>query len=260
MSAAGRSGASIFARRPGPTGSARGVPIPANKDARRRFPTWILCPQLRLHEESAKAGRRRGLQPRVAQPLPFRPRKGPRSPAAPCPPGPFPLPERPPTGRRGLPARCSPGPARYLRGAAPLFVERRARDPLPRGRLRPASQRAPACRVQVLCRRRPLRRTSSRRRRRRVRSPAPPHHVPHPRLRHRETRSRPAWVGAQQPVGARRPRDQSAPLRPGPDTTPGRAGPVFSGPRLCCPLAQIRDALGHSRADGAPLNRPRLVR
>lgn len=61
--------------------------------------------------------------------------------------------------------------------------------------LRPSS-RPPARRLPVLCRRRPLRRTSSRRRRRRVRSPPPPppHHVPHPRLRHRETRS-PAGVG-----------------------------------------------------------------
>lgn len=165
MSAAGRRGASIFVQGPAPAGCARGAPIPANEDERRRFPTWSLCPQLRL------------------------------------------------------------------RGAAPLFVERRAQDLLPRRRLRLDSRRPPALQVQLCCRRcLSLHRTSSRGRRRRVPSPPPPpHHVPHPGLRHRETRSRPAWVGAQRPARARRPRDQSAALRPARDTTlsrPGRRAPL----------------------------------
>lgn len=68
----------------------------------------------------------------------------------------------------GHPACLVPGPARYLRGAAPLFVERRARDLLPRRRLRPscrrlrpAFQRPPArrpkpCAAAARCTTRPL--------------------------------------------------------------------------------------------------------
>ncbi|XP_019486010.1 PREDICTED: arabinogalactan protein 1-like [Hipposideros armiger] len=76
--------------------------------------------------------------PRATTPTPFRPR-------------PFSLPGRLQAVRPCLPACRVPEPARYLRGAAPLFVERRARDLLPRRRLRPscrrlrpASQRPPA--------------------------------------------------------------------------------------------------------------------
>lgn len=234
MSAPGRRGASIFTQGPAPAGSARGAPIPANEDERRRFPTWSLCPQLRLHEEKQR------LQSRAAQPLPFRPSgdRGPaglegsleprrRVPAAALPP------PRPPANcRTGLPARRRSGSAGYLRGAAPLFVERRARDLLPRPRLRPAFRLPPAApgpaapppppppaAAHVLSLR--LRRVPSP-------PPPPPHHVPHPGLRHRETRSRPAWVGAQRPARARRPRGQSAALRPARDTTlsrPGRRAP-----------------------------------
>ncbi|XDA78339.1 hypothetical protein R6Z07F_008437 [Ovis aries] len=65
-------------------------------------------------------------------------------PAAAFRPRPFPLPGRPRTAGPGLPARGRSGSAGYLRGAAPLFVERRARDLLPRPRLRPASRLPPA--------------------------------------------------------------------------------------------------------------------
>lgn len=150
-----------------------------------------------------------GYDPERPSPFPSAPpekraRKGPRRLAAPFRPRSWPVPGRPPTVRPSLPARGGPGQARYLRGAAQLFVEHRARDLLPSGRLRPAcqrlrptSQRPPS--LQAWRHRLPLHRTSPCRRRRRVRSPLPlpPHHVPQPGLRHRETRSRPAWVGAQ---------------------------------------------------------------
>lgn len=234
MSAAGRRGASIFVQGPAPAGCARGAPIPANEDERRRFPTWSLC------RSSACTRDEQRLQPRAAQSRPFRPSGSrvpaglegvPSAPPLPCSGrGPSPsLTARELSGRI-LPARRGPGPARYLRGAAPLFVERRAQDLLPRRRLRLDSRRPPALQVQLCCRRcLSLHRTSSRGRRRRVPSPPPPHHVPHPGLRHRETRSRPAWVGAQRPARARRPRDQSAALRPARDTTlsrPGRRAPL----------------------------------
>lgn len=234
MSAAGRRGASIFVQGPAPAGCARGAPIPANEDERRRFPTWSLCPQLRLHEGRAEAATPSGPVPSFPpqrEPLPAGLEGVPSAPPLPCSGrGPSPsLTARELSGRI-LPARRGPGPARYLRGAAPLFVERRAQDLLPRRRLRLDSRRPPALQVQLCCRRcLSLHRTSSRGRRRRVPSPPPPHHVPHPGLRHRETRSRPAWVGAQRPARARRPRDQSAALRPARDTTlsrPGRRAPL----------------------------------
>lgn len=243
MSAAGRSGASIFAQGPAPAGSARGAPIPANEDQRRRFPTWSLCPQLRLHEGQATTTTPSGPAPSLP------PRRGPRTsgprrvPGAPqSRPGRGPSPSWPPANSpAGLPARREPGARSVSEGAAPLFVERRVWDLLPRRRPRPAFP-APAGHSRSPGRRLPPHRTSSRRRRRRVPSPPPPplppHHVPHPGLRHRVKRSRPAWVGAQRPARARRPRDQSAALRPGRDTTLSRPlgrraprpGASFRGP------------------------------
>ncbi|VCW62778.1 unnamed protein product, partial [Gulo gulo] len=72
-----------------------------------------------------------------------------------------------------------------------------------------------------------------------------PHHVPHPGLRHRVKRSRPAWVGAQRPARARRPWDQSAALRPGRDTTPSRP-PGRRAPR---PGASVRGPGCATRGD-----------
>ncbi|XP_042845173.1 serine/arginine repetitive matrix protein 1-like [Panthera tigris] len=169
------------------------------------------------------------LQPRAAQPLPFRPAAGrgeaglegsaasPQSRS-----GRGPSPSRPPANRRGLRL------ARHPRGAAPLFVERRPGTYFLAGvRVLLPGVRRP---LQVLRRRLPPHRTSSRRRRRRVPPPPPPpHHVSHPGLRHRVKRSWPAWVGAQRPARALRPRDQSAALRPARDTTP--SGPGHRAPQ-----------------------------
>lgn len=197
MSAPGRRGASIFAQGPAPAGSARGAPIPANKDERRRFPTWSLCPQLRL------------------------------------------------------------------RGAAPLFVERRAWDLLPRRRQRPASRRPPAAPGSA---------------------PSPPPAAPHVLSRAAEGRTV-AAAAPRSPPGAASPGDTfpaSVGRRPaarpstpaagpecrpeacsghdtlpaGPPRPPGRR--VLSGPRLCFPPSGLRDAPGHSWAEAPPLNRPPL--
>ncbi|XP_047591388.1 translation initiation factor IF-2-like [Lutra lutra] len=246
MSAAGRSGASIFAQGPAPAGSARGAPIPANEDERRRFPTWSLCPQLRLHEGQATT-----ITPRAAQPLPFRSAGGreqaglggspaPRSrgPVAALPP-----PGRPRTARPVSPPAGSPGPARYPRGAAPLFVERPFRDLLPRRRPRPAFPGA----------RRPLQ----------VSAPPPPA-APHVLSQAAEARTVAAAAAAPRPppgaaspgetfpasVGRRPAARPSAPAagpecRPevwsGHDTLPAARPPcppawhVLSGPGLCYP-------------------------
>lgn len=184
MSAPGRRGASIFTQGPAPAGSARGAPIPANEDERRRFPTWSLCPQLRF-----------------------------------------------------LARACVllPGSRR------PLQVPRRHRRRLPQHR------------------------TSSRGRLRRVPSPPPPHHVPHPGLRHRETRSRPAWVGRPE---ARPSAPAAGPeCRPeacsGHDTLP--AGPprplawrVPPGPGSSPHPRVLGTPPVHSWADAPRLNRPLL--
>lgn len=155
-----------------------------------------------------------------------------RSPSPPRPPANCPArPPRPPgpgagwVPEGGGPALLSAAPGTYfLAGACVLRAGAGACVLLP-------SSRPP---LQVLCRRRPLHRTSSRTRRRSVRSPLPPHHVRHSGLRHRETRSRPACVGAQRPARARWPRDQSAALRPRRDTTASLARPwlgaSFQGP------------------------------
>ncbi|XP_027273977.1 cleavage and polyadenylation specificity factor subunit 6-like [Cricetulus griseus] len=140
MSAAGRSGASIFAA-PSP-GLCPRRPDPANEGA-RRFPTWsLLGAQLRLHPRERARGRH-----------------GPR-------------PRRPP----GLPG--PPGPARpravRTRGGRPFPAERAPRRRSASSRRRPCAQSSPP-------------------------SPPPPHHVPHPRLRHRETRSRPPWIEPARP-------------------------------------------------------------
>ncbi|XP_074185279.1 uncharacterized protein LOC141570759 [Rhinolophus sinicus] len=153
------------------------------------------------------------------EPLPAAPpargtSKGGSAPRATTPSGPAPsLPPRwGPQKNRATPRpgpTSSQAPASFLPAPASCF---------------PAPARPPA--APSLCRRRPLHHTSSSWRWRRVRSPPPPppYHVPHPGLRHRETRSQPAWVGAQRPARARRPQDQSAALRPGRDTTPSRPG------------------------------------
>lgn len=159
-------------------------------------------------------------------------------------------------------------PQLRLRGR-PRFVERRARTYFLAGAcvLRPAPASCfPAA---------PARRSESsgavswgtarpRGRRRRVRLPPQSHHVRHPGLRHRETRSRPAGVGAQRrPARARRPRDQGAALRPGRDTTASRARPgpalLFKAPALL-PAAGGRDApsVVHSWADRPPLKGPQV--
>lgn len=233
MSVAGRSGASIFAQHPAPAGSARGALFPLTRTNGAASQHGASARSSACTRDKQRRVGAAGYDPEWPSPFPSarlgaaknRASKGPRRPAAPFWPRPFPLPRRRQTVCPGLPACLVPGPAGHLRGAAPLFVERRARDLLPRRRLRPAFQRPPP---QALCRRLPLHHTSSSWRWRRVRSPPPPppppYHVPHPGLRHPETRSRPAWVGAQRPARARRPQDQSAALRPGRDTTPSRPG------------------------------------
>ncbi|XP_030176082.1 basic proline-rich protein-like [Lynx canadensis] len=160
-------------------------------------------------------GTSKGYNPERPSPFPSAP---PRSRS-----GRGPSPSRPPANRRGL------GLARHPRGAAPLFVERRPGTYFLAGvRVLLPGVRRP---LPVLRRRLPPHRTSSRRRRRRVPPPPPPppHHVSHPGLRHRVKRSWPAWVGAQRPARALRPRDQSAALRPGRDTTP--SGPGHRAPQ-----------------------------
>lgn len=74
MSAAGLRGASIFAA-PSP-GLCLWHPYPANEGA-RRFPTWSLSPQLRLHRRERARGRH-GARPRQPPGLlgPARPRAG----------------------------------------------------------------------------------------------------------------------------------------------------------------------------------------
>jgi hypothetical protein len=130
--------------------------------------------------------------------------------------------------RLARPPRTTAGPraARVPEGAAPLGGKRRGRDYFLDGAASASPRRAAA---RGLSPARRLHRASSHRRRRRVRSPPlPPHHVPHPGcVTRRETRSRPAWVGARRPARARRPRDQSAALRPEEGTTP------------CAPLALL---------------------
>jgi hypothetical protein len=124
MSAAGRSGASIFTQSPAPAGSVRGAPIPANEGEQRLFPTWSLWPRLRLHEGRAKAGRRGGLRPRAPRPFP--------PPSSP--------PRTPENAWRGLRERPpGPGPPGYLRGrprsvgsAAAGTTSSTALRPLPR--------------------------------------------------------------------------------------------------------------------------------
>lgn len=144
---------------------------------------------------------------------------------------------------------------------------------LPRGRPRSLLSTAPgthflasAC-VLLAGTRRPIQGLRRRLQRHHTeeRTVAPPHHVPHPGLRHREKRSRPARVSAQRPARERRPRDQSAALRPGQVTTssgPGcrtPAGRVPSSPfRLCYPLSEVRSAPGHSWADAPRLNCPQI--
>lgn len=137
-------------------------------------------------------------------------------------------------------------------GAAPLRGAPRP-DLLPRRRLRPTSG---ACVLLPSGARSPARRSPSRAagpcgtarprgRRRRVRwPPLQSHHVRHPGLRHRETRSRPAGVGAQRlsrpsaPAAGpeRRPEAWS-----GHDSLPGAplAGRVGVRPRLCYPLQRV---------------------
>lgn len=174
-------------------------------------------------------GTSKGYNPERPSPFPSAPPraaekrawKGPRRPRSPVPAAALPPPGRPRTagawgwlGTRGGRPRsllsADPGPT-FSPASASCFGVRR---PLP-----------------VLRRRLPPHRTSSRRRRRRVPPPPPPppHHVSHPGLRHRVKRSWPAWVGAQRPARALRPRDQSAALRPGRDTTP--SGPGHRAPQ-----------------------------
>lgn len=176
-----------------------------------------------------------GYDPERPSPFPSAPpekraRKGPRRLAAPFRPRSWPVPGRPPTVRPSLPARGGPGQARYLRGAAQLFVEHRARDLLPSGRLRPACQR--------------LRPTSQRPPVAPSLAPPPPA-APHVPLQAAEARTVataaaaaprsptgaaspgntfPASVGRRPAARARRLRDQSAALRPDRDTTASRPG------------------------------------
>ncbi|XP_075388316.1 uncharacterized protein LOC142426576 [Tenrec ecaudatus] len=166
--------------------------------------------------------------------------------------GPRPAPALPPArGPGGVeaarPARGLSGPpaGRYLRGRPRSLLSAQPGTVLPADRRRPRA--APAA--------------PSRWRRRRVRSPRPPHHVPHPGLRHRETRSRPAWVGAGRPARARRPRNQSAALRPDADTTPAGRAAAPAAPTLrsgCGPAAGSpgRAPTGHSQVGGPPANHP----
>lgn len=142
----------------------------------------------------------------------------------------------------------SPAPASYVR------------------RLRPASRRRPPARrsqpsAAVSCG--PAR---PRRRRRRVRLPLQSHHVRHPGLRHRETRSRPAEA-----VGAQRVSRSSAPAagpgcRPeawsGHDSLPGAplARRVFLRRRLCYPPQGLGTPWAFIRgpAGRPPLNGPQI--
>ncbi|XP_070653495.1 proline-rich protein 2-like [Bos indicus] len=270
MSAPGRRGASIFTQGPAPAGSARGAPIPANEDDRRRFPTWSLCPQLRLHEGQAEAiipsGPTPSLPP-VRGPRTSRPGRVPGAPPPRSGRGPSPsqaareLPDRvcQPAGARGR-QDTSGGRPRSLLSAAPgtYFLARACV-------LLPGSRRP----LQVPRRHRrrlPQHRTSSRGRLRRVPSPPPPpHHVPHPGLRHRETRSRPAWVGRPE---ARPSAPAAGPeCRPeacsGHDTLP--AGPprplawrVPPGPGSSPHPRVLGTPPVHSWADAPRLNRPLL--
>lgn len=189
MSAAGRSGASIFAQRPATAGSARGDPVPANEDTQRRFPTWSLSlqlsQQLRLHEGQVKASWRRRLRPQAAQPLFLPPRREQqRSGPGTVPGTPQLRSGRSRTVRPSLPALLGLGTTWYLRGAAPLCWAPRPRptsSPAPASYVpAPASCfPTPACQpLQVLRRCLPLHRPSSRWQRRRVRSLLPSQHVP----------------------------------------------------------------------------------
>lgn len=216
-------------------------------------------------------GTSRGYNPERPSPVPsarpgpanHRAWKGPRRLVAAFRPRPFPLPGRPRTAEPGLPARRGPGSAGYLRGAAPLFVERRAWDLLPRRRQRPASRRPPTAPGSA---------------------PSPPPAAPHVLSRAAEGRTV-AAAAPRSPPGAASPGDTfpaSVGRRPaarpstpaagpecrpeacsghdtlpaGPPRPPGRR--VLSGPRLCFPPSGLRDAPGHSWAEAPPLNRPPL--
>lgn len=197
-----------------------------------------------------------GYDPERPSPFPSAPpekraRKGLRRPAAPFRPRPCPVPGRPRTVRPSLPARGGPGQAQYLRGAALLFVEHRARDLLPSGRLRPTSQRPPVAPSLA----------------------PPPPAAPHVLLQAADARTVataaaaaprsptraaspgntfPASVGRRPAARARRLRDQSAALRPGRDTTASRPGHYthpwqgapFLGPGSATHLHRLGTPLG----------------
>lgn len=266
-----------------PAGSARGARLPLTRtrgaaSQHGASDRSSAC----TRDRPAKAGRRRGRRPRAAQPPSFRRRRrarrsGPgRVPGSPQPrPDRSPSPPRPPAHCPArLPPSAGPGAGSVPEGAAPLRGAPRP-DLLPRRRLRPTSG---ACVLLPSGARSPTRRSPSRAagpcgtarprgQRRRVRwPPLQSHHVRHPGLRHRETRSRPAGVGAQRlsrpsaPAAGpeRRPEAGS-----GHDSLPGAplARRVCVRPRRCYRLQRVGAPWAFIRGPaGLGSTAPRCVR
>lgn len=207
----------------GPPSSLSARP-PPTLPAAPRFPLMRTSGATSQHGASARnsactRGKQRrfsaaGYDPERPSPFPSAPpekraRKGPRRLAAPFRPRPCLVPGRPRTVRPSLPARGARGKLGTCAGRPGSLLSTAPGSYFLAGAcvlLASACVLLPSARpsLQAWRHRLPLHRTSSCRRRRRVRSPPPlpPHHVPQPGLRHRETRSRPAWVGAELPERA----------------------------------------------------------